>query len=106
MNSDPLFGGLTRPATIMGLPIEAAVAIGGGSTILFLLGFIFDVDFFWKLFALGIGVVLYAIARLICAKDPRAFRYLKLALETRAMHRTREQWGCGSYSPLNCRKRD
>jgi type IV secretory pathway VirB3-like protein len=105
LRSDPLFGGLTRPATIMGLPIEAAVIIAGGSTVLFLMGFIFDVPFFWKAFPLGLGLVLYSIARLLCAKDPRAFRYLGLSLETKAMHRTRQRWGCGSYSPLLCRKR-
>jgi len=105
LRSDPLFGGLTRPATILGLPIEALIIIAGGGTVLFLIGFIFDVAFFWKAFPLGLGIVLYAIARLVCLRDPRAFRYLALALETKAMHRTRQRWGCGSYSPLLCRKR-
>jgi type IV secretory pathway VirB3-like protein len=50
-------------------------------------------------------VVLYGIARLICAKDPRAFRYLGLQLNTKAMHRTRGYWRAGSYSPLPHRKR-
>lgn len=105
LRSDPLFGGLTRPATLLGLPIETLIVIAGSSVVTFLLFFMFDASLFWRLFALGIGVVGYAIARLICFKDPRAFRYLGLALDTKGMHRTRQRWGCGSYSPSPCRKR-
>jgi type IV secretion system protein VirB3 len=105
LRSDPLFGGLTRPATILGVPIEAAVLIGGGATVGFLMTMMFGASIFWKLMALGFGAVLYGIARLICAKDPRSFRYVGLALETKAMHRSRKFWGCGSYSPLIRRKR-
>ncbi|MBS0174300.1 MAG: VirB3 family type IV secretion system protein [Nitrospira sp.] len=105
LKSDPLFGGLTRPATLMGLPIEILVIISGTSVIAFLICFMFDADVFWKLFCLGLGGVAYAIARLICVRDPRAFRYLALALDTKALHRSRPKWGCGSYSPMPFRKR-
>lgn len=106
LQSDPLFGGLTRPATLLGLPIEILVGISGTSTIAFLMCFMFDAAVFWRLFCLGLGGVGYAVARLVCARDPRAFRYLFLSLDTKALHRSRQQWGCGSYSPMPFRKRN
>jgi type IV secretory pathway VirB3-like protein len=51
------------------------------------------------------GVVFYGIARLMCANDPRAFRYLALQLNTKAMHRDRAYWKSGTYSPMPCRRR-
>jgi len=105
LRADPLFGGLTRPATIFGLPIEAMVLIGCGSIMCFLVCMMVQAGLFWQLMSLGVGAVLYGIARLICAKDPRSFRYVALMLETKAMHRTRGYWKCGSYSPVPNRKR-
>ncbi|HEV7775640.1 MAG TPA: VirB3 family type IV secretion system protein [Luteibacter sp.] len=105
LRSDPLFGGLTRPATMLGLPIEALTFIMAGSTLAFLFAGLVRADIAWKLGALGLGVVLYGLARLICAKDPRTFRYIALQLDTKGMHRTRSYWRSGSYSPMPSRQR-
>lgn len=99
-SGDSLFGGLTRPATILGLPIEALLLIVGGTAVVYLVISMFQVALIWRLLALGVGGVLYGIARLLCMKDPRAFRYLALMLETKGGHRTRAHWKSGSYSPL------
>lgn len=105
LRSDPLFGGLARPPVLLGLPIQALIFILAGSTMAFLIANMLQASVIWKIGALGTGIVLYGIARLICAKDPRAFRYLALQLNTKAMHRTRGYWKSGSYSPLPHRKR-
>jgi type IV secretion system protein VirB3 len=105
LRSDPLFGGLTRPATLLGLPIEALTFIMAGSTLGFLFAGLVRASVAWKIGALGMGVVFYGLARLLCAKDPRAFRYVHLQLETKAMHRTRRYWHSGSYSPMPSRHR-
>lgn len=105
VRSDPLFGGLTRPPTFLGLPVEVLLAIAGAATLTFLIASLFDGGIGWKVGPLGFGVVLYAIARLMCAKDPRAFRYLYLRSLTKNLHRNRAYWGTGSYSPLPHRKR-
>lgn len=105
IRSDPLFGGLTRPPTYLGLPIEALVAIMFVSVVSFLVASMIDTGVEWKVFPLGLGVVLYAVARLLCAADPRVFRYIGLRLKTKALHRSRAHWRCGSYSPVAHRKR-
>lgn len=104
LQSDPLFGGLTRPATMLGLPIEALLGIFMLSVVAFLLAGLISEDIFYKVTALGMGAVFYALARLLCARDARAFRYLALQLRTKGLHRTRARWGCGSYAPVKFRR--
>lgn len=99
-SGDSLFGGLTRPATILGLPIEALLLIVGGTAVVYLVSSMFQVGLIWRVSALAVGGVLYGVARLICIKDPRSFRYLGLMLQTKGGHRTRGYWKSGSYSPL------
>lgn len=105
LRSDPLFGGLTRPATVLGLPLEALLGIVGASTIGFLAANMLKADVTWKVGALGMGIVFYGLARLLCARDPRAFRYLSLQLTTKALHRQRAYWRAGSYAPAPVRTR-
>jgi type IV secretory pathway VirB3-like protein len=105
LRSDPLFGGLTRPASLFGLPIDVLTFVLAGSTMSFLMANLFRADVSIKIGALGMGVVFYGIARLVCARDPRAFRYIGLQLSTKGRHVTRGYWHSGSYSPLPARKR-
>ena len=104
-SGDPLFGGLTRPPTFLGIPIEALLAILGLATVIYLFVAIFEGGIGLKLFTLGLGVVMYGIARLVCANDPRAFRYMALHGKTKARHRVKKYWQAGSYSPLPIRRR-
>ena len=105
LRPDRLFGGMTRPATLFGLPIEVLAALATGSMLAFLLASVLSASVAWKIAALGGGGVLYGIARLICVRDPRAFRYIALQLMTKARHRTRWFWRSGSYSPMAHRRR-
>lgn len=105
ITTDPLFGGLTRPPTFLGLPIEAMLTIMAVSVLLYLIVSIFGAGIGLKLFPLGLGAVMYGVARLICANDPRAFRYIGLRMRTKALHRTRQKWQSGSYSPAAHRVR-
>ena len=105
LQSDPLFGGLTRPATMLGLPIEALLSIFMLSVIGFLVAGLVSDDIAYKIVALGMGAVFYGLARLLCAHDARAFRYLAMQLRTKGLHRTRAFWKSGSYAPLPVRRR-
>jgi|GEM_PF-6859498 type IV secretion system protein VirB3 len=104
LRNDPLFGGLTRPATMLGLPIEALIGIFMLSVVAFLISGQISSEIFYKISALGMGAVFYGLARLICARDARAFRYMGLQLQTKGLHRTRARWGCGSYAPVRFRR--
>ena len=105
LRADPLFGGLTRPAMLLGLPIEALLVILCITVVAFLITKIANLDIGFSIGALGLGAVFYALARLMCARDPRAFRYLMLQIRTKGPHRTRWFWKSGSYAPLPNRKR-
>lgn len=104
LQNDPLFGGLTRPATMLGLPIEALLGIFMASVLAFLVSGMISEDIFYKIAALGMGAVFYGLARLLRARDARAFRYMALQLRTKGLHRTRARWGCGSYAPVRFRR--
>lgn len=81
------------------------IAIMFISVVSFLIAAMVDAGIAWKIFPLGLGVVMYAVARLICASDPRSFRYMALRIRTKTLHRSRGHWKSGSYSPLPHRKR-
>ena len=97
MRRDPLFAGLTRPTTLMGIPSDAfgfmvmTIAIGFMATRNFLVLLLFPVA--------------YAIIKLLCAKDPRFFRYLVLWIQTKGRGMNRALWGNSSYAPTRYRKR-
>lgn len=97
MQADPLFAALTRPSVLFGVPAEAYGVILVGPLVLVL--FTQHV-----LFAAPIPA-LYLIARILCARDPRAFRYYMLALQTKGVGLNRTLWHCSSYSPARFRKR-
>jgi len=97
MTRDPLFAGLTRPPTLFGIPSDAF----GIMLMVQVLAFIVMRNFL----VLLAFPVLYAIARILCAKDPRMFRYLLLAARTKGRGLNRALWQGSSYSPLRFRKR-
>ncbi|MEM6584560.1 MAG: VirB3 family type IV secretion system protein [Pseudomonadota bacterium] len=90
---DPLFLAVTRPAMMMGVPIEAMVLIlGTFSVTLTSLGN--------PIYAGAVGLVMYGIARLVTRHDVNAFRLLFLWGRTKMANRNRRLWGGSSYSPL------
>lgn len=97
LTEDTLFLACTRPALVLGVPMEAmgvnliasAVAFLAGGSLLYLL----------------IAPALHLVFRAICKVDPNAFRVLYLAIETRGRCRNSGLWGGSSASPLPLRRR-
>lgn len=87
-----LFLACTRPALVLGAPIEAvglnliatSAAFLGGGSLLYLL----------------VAPVLHAVFRAVCRSDPNAFRVLYLGLTTGGQARNRRIWGGSSTAAL------
>lgn len=94
---DTLFLACTRPAMVLGVPMEAvglnliasAVAFLAGRSLLYLL----------------VAPSLHLVFRAICADDPNAFRVLYLWLEGRRQSRGARLWGGVSPAPLRLPRR-
>ena len=89
---DPLFLACTRPAMVLGAPMEAM----GVNVILTGLAFLIG----GSLLYLGIAVGLHLIFRAVCKADHNAFRLLFLHLDTKGRARNQKLWGGSSASPL------
>ena len=91
---DTLFVAVTRPAMMMGVPIEAGVSIMMASVlILILVGS--------PIYAGIVGGVLYALARLVVRHDVNAFRLFFLWGQTKVRNlATSRQWNGSSYATL------
>lgn len=94
--TDPLFVGLTRPATMMGIPYMAFVLEIMTTTLIFLA----VCNPLYMLLALPIHAVLY----LISAHDPGIFNSIFVWLKTIGRCRNRVFWGSASFSPLPTKK--
>ncbi len=94
---DPLFVGLTRPATIWGIPYEAFVIEFMIVTVIFLaVG-----DPFYMLLIVPVHAVLY----LISAHDSNAFGSFFIWTKTIGRCKNTRFWcGAASFSPLPTRK--
>ncbi|WP_374469596.1 type IV secretion system protein VirB3 [Phenylobacterium sp.] len=97
LQDEILFLACTRPALILGVPMEAmgvnlivsCVAFLGGGSLLYLL----------------VAPVLHLVFQAICRADPNAFRVLYLFVETKGRARNGGLWGGSSPSPLPLRRR-
>lgn len=89
---DPLFLACTRPAMIMGVPVEAMGVNVMVSGLAFLVG--------GSLLYLGIAPVLHLVFRAICKVDHNAFRLLLVFVDTKGRSRNGALWGGSSPSPL------
>ncbi len=97
LTEDTLFLACTRPALVLGVPMEAmgvnlilsSVAFLAGGSLLYLL----------------IAPALHVVFQAICKADPNAFRVLYLFVETRGRSRNGGLWGGSSASPLPLRRR-
>jgi len=94
--TDPLFVGLTRPATMWGVPYLAFVAEFMAVVLIFL----------------GVGNPLYlllaapihGILYLISANDPGIFHSIYIWTQTTGRCRNTRFWGAASFSPLATKK--
>jgi type IV secretion system protein VirB3 len=97
LTEDTLFLACTRPAMVLGAPMEAvgvnlmvsAVAFLAGGSLLYLL----------------VAPALHLVFQAICKADPNAFRVLWLFVETKGRARNGGLWGGSSASPLPLRRR-
>ena len=94
---EPLFLACTRPALILGVPMEAMGINLIVSTVAFLAS--------GSLLYLLIAPVLHLVFQAVCKADPNAFRVLYLFIETKGRSRNGALWGGSSSSPLPLRRR-
>jgi type IV secretion system protein VirB3 len=92
LTEDTLFLACTRPAMILGVPMEAmglnlmvsATAFLAGRSLLYLL----------------VAPAVHLVFAAICRTDHHAFRLLILFADTKGRARNAGLWGGSSYSPL------
>ncbi|PQZ74974.1 MULTISPECIES: type IV secretion system protein VirB3 [unclassified Brevundimonas] len=89
---DPLFLACTRPAMVMGVPMEAMGVNVILSGLVFLIG--------GSLLYLQVAPVLHMVFRAICRADHNAFRLLFVYVDTKGRARNAALWGGSSPSPL------
>lgn len=92
---EPLFLACTRPAMILGVPMEAMALNVMVSAVAFLAG--------GSLLYLLIAPAVHLVFQAVCKTDPNAFRILYLYVDTRGRSRNGGLWGGSSRSPLRLR---
>lgn len=92
LTEDPLFLACTRPAMVMGVPMEAMGVNVILSGLVFLIG--------GSLLYLLVAPVLHLVFRAVCRTDHNAFRLLFLYVDTKGRARNSALWGGSSPSPL------
>ena len=97
LTEDTLFLAFTRPAMILGVPVDA-MAFN-----MMITGFVYLVG--GSLMFLAIGPVLHLVFRAICKRDHNQFRVLFVWLDTKGRTRNGSLWGGSSVSPLKLHRR-
>lgn len=92
LTEDPLFLACTRPAMVMGVPIEAMGVNVILSGLVFLIG--------GSLLYLLAAPALHLVFRAVCRADHNAFRLLFVYVDTKGRARNSALWGGSSPSPL------
>ena len=92
VSEDTLFLAMTRPAMVMGLPLEAAMLVMGiGAATMILLGN--------PIYAGLITGICYLVVKTLVRFDVNMFRLLFLWCATTLKCPNRKFWGGSSYSP-------
>lgn len=92
LTEDPLFLACTRPAMVMGVPMEAMGVNVILSGLVFLIG--------GSLLYLLAAPALHLVFRAVCRADHNAFRLLFVYVDTNGRARNSALWGGSSPSPL------
>lgn len=92
LTEDPLFLACTRPAMVMGVPMEAM----GVNVIVS--GFVFLVG--GSLFYLLVAPAVHMVFRAICRTDHNTFRLVLVFVDTKGRSRNGAIWGGSSATPL------
>ncbi len=96
LTEDTLFLACTRPAMLLGVPLEAM------SVNIIVTGLVFLVGG-TPVYLLA-GLVLHFLFRAVVKTDHNAFRVLFIWLDTKARCRNTAWWGGSSVSPLTVRR--
>jgi type IV secretion system protein VirB3 len=96
LEEEPLFLACTRPALVLGVPMEAM----GLNLMLSCVVFLAAGSMLWLL----VAPALHLVFRAICKTDPNAFRVLWLWVETKGRARNAGLWGGSSPTPLPLRR--
>lgn len=94
--ADPLFQGLTRAATVKGVPMIPLLGMLGG------VGF---VALWTSPLAWLLAPPAFFVMRLITKSDDKAFRIWGLWYETKGRNKFKGFWGASSYSPREYKRR-
>lgn len=94
---NPLFLACTRPAMVLGVPMEAM----GLNLIVCAVAFLAARSPAWLLLA----PALHLVCQAVCKADPNAFRVIWQYLETKGRARNQLTWGGSSFPPLPVRRR-
>ena len=94
---EPLFLACTRPAMVLGVPMEAMGANVIVSGVVFLVG--------GNLLYLLAAPAIHLVFRAICKADHNAFRLLLVYVDTMGRSRNGALWGGSSTSPLRVARR-
>jgi type IV secretion system protein VirB3 len=96
LTEDTLFLACTRPAMVLGAPMEAMAINVVLTATVFLAGH--------SLAYLLIAPVLHLVFRAVCRSDPNAFRVLWVYVDTKGRARNARLWGGSSATPLPLRR--
>lgn len=96
LTPDPLFVGMTRPATVWGIPYGAFVVLIMVTAIVFL--------FIGNPLYLALGAPVYAILYMVSANNPYVFGSWWAWTVTLGKSRNQGFWGSRSFSPLSVKK--
>lgn len=94
--TDPLFVGLTRPATMWGIPYIAFVVEFMATTLIFLA--------VGNPIHLALALPIHAVLYLISANDPGVFGSIFMWMKTIGRCQNSRFWGGASFSPLATKK--
>jgi type IV secretion system protein VirB3 len=96
LTEDTLFLACTRPAMVLGAPMEAMALNVMVSAIAFLAGH--------SLLYLLIAPATHLVFRAVCRADPNAFRLIWAYVDTKGRARNAALWGGSSATPLPLRR--
>jgi type IV secretion system protein VirB3 len=93
LRTDPLFVGLTRPATLAGIPYAAFMVELMAVTLAFLA--------VGNPLVLAVALPVHFVLYLISAADPAIFGSIAVWMKTCARCRNTRFWGAATFSPLS-----
>lgn len=104
--TDHVFGGMTRPPTVAGVPQGIFAGLLIFTIMAMLVPLALGFSFVLSIGGAALGVLLYSTARILCESDHYTFRYLQIRvlLMIKAPGRKLNR-GLTTYAPAPLRKR-